>query len=282
VEYFTYYLKLMKFMNAQIYSLDFNTNSEKNKCFLGLRKGVLAFPDIDYSKNNKELGETKRLRASIRKIHTILSDAGYLSHLLHAVDPASSSIADEIKKLESAIINAVKTCRSCPSDQLTHNIFHSIQYWGGGEGRSIYVKPKERGDYRQRFNHNFGDGSNYKIFIDRILKENESRDRKSDDLGKVADSIENWGLSFASKHMNFVSKAVSGGSVPRWFIFDSIISSGCFGESIPNWKSYVIYCREMEKCAADYSVSADQFERALFNYFQDDPVGQLWGALRCR
>ena len=269
-------------MNTKSCNLEFDANSGANKHFLALRKGELCFPDIDYGKNNCVLHDTKRLGTSIKKIYKILSDAGYCSALLSCVDPQSSKIAEQVSGLESAIIKGVAEYHRHQNDELLMRIFHSIQFWGGGEGRSIYVRPKEKGTYSERFKHNFGSGAYYKTLIERILKENESREDKSKDLEQCTDSIKNWGLSFASKHMNFISKEVQPSNVPRWYVFDSIISMACFGEPTPVWKSYVTYCHELENYAKKRGVTGDQFERALFNYLQDDPVGQLWGALRCR
>jgi hypothetical protein len=269
-------------MDTKICNLEFNANSDANLHFLALKKGELSFPDIDYGKNNCVLNDTKRLGTSIKKIYTILSDTGYCSALLSCVDPQSSKIAEQVSTLESAIIKGVAEYHRYQNHELLMRIFHSIQFWGGGEGRSIYVRPKEEGTYSGRFRHNFGSGANYKKLIERILKENESREDKLKDLEQCTDSIKNWGLSFASKHMNFISKAVQPCNVPRWYVFDSIISMACFGEPTPVWKSYVIYCHELENHAKKRGVTGDQFERALFNYFQEDPVGQLWGALRCR
>jgi hypothetical protein len=269
-------------MNTKTCNLNFDTNSDVNKHFLALKKGVLCFPEIDYRNNNRALHESNRLRTSIKKIYKILSDAGYHADLLFSLNLNSGSIATEVSGMEDRIIKGVESYISNQDDQLMKRIFHSIQCWGGGEGRSIYVKPKENGNYRKRFEHNFGSGDYYKKFIDIILKENESRKDKLKDLEECTNSIKNWGLSFASKHMNFISKSVQNNKVPRWYVFDSVISMACFGKLTPDWESYVIYCRELENFANQQGVNGDQFERALFNYLQDDPVGQLWGALRCR
>ncbi len=268
-------------MDTKICNLEFNVKSDANKHFLALKKGELCFPDINYGKNNCVLNDTPRLHKSIKKINTILSKADYLSALLSRVDPELSDIAKQVLGLETAIIEGVVQYSKEPTDKLMRCIFHSIQFWGGGEGRRIYVRPK-KSTYSETFKHNFGSGDDYKKLIEKILKENESREYKLKDLEKCTDSIGNWGLSFASKHMNFISKAVQSSNVPRWYVFDSIISTACFGEPAPVWKSYATYCQELENQAKKQGVTGDEFERALFNYLQEDPVGQLWGALRCR
>ena len=136
-------------------------------------------------------------------------------------------------------------------------LFHTIQLWGGGEGRYIYVKG---GGFKENFNP--------KSYVELI-----NSSFNSTNVGNLLNEINKFNnlnkfinVAFITKHTRFLTlqnKEFSG--LP---IYDSVMSKNLMSEKYANLKHLEEYWKNMIEISNSKKIQLDVLERILFNYFR--------------
>ena len=211
--------------------------------------------------NNRPLDNDVNTK-SLKSMHTTLRRRGH-EDLLNEIIP--NYIPAEVdhtyfETIENYISNTISQYVQGQNDEDLVKIFHAVQFWGGSEGRYIYVMGKS-------FEFNFDIGE-YKLLFSlcnkpdklKIIKYCESNSRK----------IIRFGTSFITKHVKFITKYFHKEKNPELVlpIFDSIICESMFGyktspvKYISDYYEYLPKLCEVKKCTPEL------FENVLFNRSQ--------------
>lgn len=151
-------------------------------------------------------------------------------------------------------------------DLQLENIFHKIQLWGGNAGRNVYVRD---GGFDRNFNIEA-----YRSVFRGIKKIQSLDDFNRGYAGEPSQiyQIRHFGVSFATKHFKFISKALSNFT---WPIYDRVIAKGLYGRSEAAEGQYAAYVNDIYAFAERRNYRVDIVERALFNYFSDSAGGAV-------
>ena len=236
-----------------------------------LLPGEFALPELqdwDYAPLNLAMNTVGAMRTNM--INAGIQGAG------NWVPQAPNG--EDLENLQNVINQGIQELINAePNDDDLIEIFHKIQLWGGNTGRGIYVR---NNGFAQNFNRDAYRG----IFT--TAKNINSRENIAQAINSFQISIsqiQNFGLSFGSKHISFFSLAAHAADTQKIHIpiFDSILSKGCFGMNFPDYKKFKLFSRTLnnpeEEPLAEYSVQS--IERTLFNFF-GSPAGQEWIRLR--
>ena len=162
-----------------------------------------------------------------------------------------------ISRFEETIKNTVESFYNKRSTISTEDPFHTIQLWGGGEGRYIYVKG---GGFKKNFNS--------KSYIELI---NSSFNSTS--VGNLLNEIIKFNnlnkfinVAFITKHTRFLT--LQNKQFPGLPIYDSVMSKNLMLEKYANIKHLEEYWENMIEISNTKKIQLDVLERILFNYFR--------------
>lgn len=219
---------------------------------------TLNFPDIDYQELYPSLkNDLIENNKSVKSMRTILVNNGFHESIRNQKGLEFKNLSE----LEKYLFSTISSIRNITDDELI-DIFTKIQYWGGNQGRIIYVR-------RGGFDENF-DIEIYRKFIERCL--NFEKD------GDWVQTVSKWtfeshmfgfNVSFSTKHVRFwLYNKLKDYTLP---IFDNIIRSGfnsIQGNNLKNNReSLEFYWKQMIEKSTKEGITLKKLERLLFNYW---------------
>ena len=220
-----------------------------------LKKGEIAFPELDYSQYPDLNLNSTTLMAAYSVISSRV-EARFLEGLewekngdIHWQNSKLRSLADEVSGLISAYNKE-------PNDFTLNQIFLWIQLWGGNAGRTIFVRGKG-------WSNNFSINC-YRDSIGLIEK------GEFVEALKKMNTIYGINTAFSTKHIHFWSLA----QAP---IYDSIIAEIVFGDVVKE-KDYNVYLSALDELIeklGDSKITRSTIERNLFNWANSD-AGNEW------
>jgi hypothetical protein len=224
-----------------------------------LKKGELAFPELDFSQySDLNLNSTTLMAA-----HTVISsrvEPRFLVGLeweengdIQWQNAKLGVLASEVKELISEYLRE-------PNDFTLIQIFLWIQLWGGNAGRTIFVRGN---GWSKNFNINC-----YRDSINLIEK------GQFVEALKMMNTMFGINTAFSTKHVHFWSLA----NAP---IYDSIIAEIVFGDLVKE-KDYNRYLGALDALIAklgNNEITRSTIERNLFNWANTN-AGKEWRRLR--
>jgi hypothetical protein len=232
----------------------------KNLIVLGdLKKGELAFPELDFSQYPDLNLNSTTLMAAYSVISSRV-EARFLVGLeweengdIQWQNAKLGVLASEVKELISEYLRE-------PNDFTLIQIFLWIQLWGGNAGRTIFVRGN---GWAQNFNINC-----YRDSINLIEK------GQFVEALKMMNTMFGINTAFSTKHVHFWSLA----NAP---IYDSIIAEIVFGDLVKE-KDYNRYLGALDALIAklgNNEITRSTIERNLFNWANTN-AGKEWRRLR--
>jgi len=221
-----------------------------------LNIGEIAFPNLDFNR----FEDLNRNRTTLKGAYTTIERYGPPEMLVDLDWNFNGDIVWQngmLAILYDRIFQLIKEYYQNPTNELLIKIFTFIQLWGGNGGRGIYVNGR-------KWMGNF----NLETYL-KAVKLIEEVNYKS--ALKELNSINYFGISFATKHIHFWSQ----GGAP---IFDSIISKIVFGRKYPRESEYSKYIESIDKLILELGnpeITRMKVERTLFNWAETDEA-QNW------
>jgi len=256
----------------------------------GITSGTFAIPLLPWTLSPvglalTDLGSVRAMFTNVRK-----KAYGYvITHYLPHVTSAAALVASDLNILEGAILTDIHTATTSwhptppanPTDAVLTRIAVGIQLWGGNAGRGAFVQD---GGFSANFNP-----AAYRQMIAE-LKKSVPAGAAGMQCPNLQNAVNIWtgrgfnqfGVSFATKHFCFWSKAV--GMPNQLPIYDNIIAKIAMGHRQANWGHYWNYVNAMRSEVANinaanphfgslYTIS--QLERQLFNW-ANSPAAAYW------
>ena len=227
---------------------------------------TLIFPDdIDYQQSGyPPLRVDKIVESSVNNFFKPRMDDYFESSELE--NPLQGY--KKLSKVEEDLFNKISSFSNIEdiSDEELINIFHTIQMWGGWEGRYIFVQD---GGFEKNF-----DIETYRTLVSRCL--NLEKHRLLDWVNTVSKwtfecnkGINRFNTSFSTKHVRFwLYKKLKDDTLP---IFDDVIRSGfnnIQGNDLKNNRENLeFYWKQMIEKSKKEGITLNQLERLLFNYW---------------
>lgn len=217
-------------------------------------------PKIDYKYwlSKSETEETSGRSSSIQGIITNLTNKGYIKPGNILYDLVYTS--DQKRKPMQDIWNDAKKIStdlgSFENDDKLLAIFDAIQIWGGRMGKGMYVMKGKNGIPTRE---------EWKEWLP-LYREaiNLATMNQPGNALKILDNINQFGISFATKHLGFWAD---------YPIYDTRMSKMIFGKN-PNVKDYDNYVNILSKISTDEGINTFEVEQALFtfslNYFDNN------------
>ncbi len=162
-----------------------------------------------------------------------------------------------ISRFEETIKKIVESFYKNNSIISPEELFHTIQLWGGGEGRYIYVKG---GGFKENFNP-----ESYAELINSSFN-STNVENLLNEINKFNNLNKFINVAFITKHTRFLTlqnKQFSG--LP---IYDSVMSKNFMLEKYANLKHLEEYWKNMIEISNSKKMQLDVLERILFNYFR--------------
>ena len=232
----------------------------KNIVILGdLKKGELAFPELDFSQYpDLNLNSTTLMAA-----YSVISSRVEARFLVGLEWEEKGDILwqnEKLKVLSIQVNELITEYRREPNDFTLIQIFLLIQLWGGNAGRTIFVR---------------GNGwvKNIKINCYRDSINLVEKGQFFEAL-KMMNTMFGINTAFSTKHIHFWSLA----KAP---IYDSIIAEIVFGDLVKE-KDYNRYLGALDALIAklgNNEITRSTIERNLFNWANTD-AGKEWRRLR--
>jgi hypothetical protein len=229
---------------------------------------TLIFPDdIDYQQSGyPPLRVDKIVESSVNNFFNspVMDDYFERSELENPLQGYK-----KLSKVEEDLFDKISSFSNIEdiSDEELINIFHTIQMWGGWEGRHIFVQD---GGFEKNF-----DIETYRTLVSRCL--NLEKHRLLDWVNTVSkwtfecnNGINRFKTSFSTKHVRFwLYNKLKDNTLP---IFDLRIQNGfnkIQGNSLKNNKEEHLefYWKQMIEKSKKEDITLKQLERLLFNYW---------------
>ena len=224
---------------------------------LDLRKGEVAFPDIQYRLETPLNREKYTLKAAFTTITKVIGD-NYFEDLVWKNQGDLAWQNETLEYLSHSISLMIQEYRNTRSHELLKRIFVRVQLWGGNAGRGIFIR---NGGFEENF-----DLSTYEKSIELVLMGSFY------EALKKMNQIKYLSTAFSTKHIHFWSKR----EAP---IYDSIIAAAVLGRSVVKETDYPIYIEAIQALAKEKDSSVARVERNLFNWC-NTPEGVYWRKLR--
>lgn len=247
-----------------------------------LRHGDLAIPDLNWITATPSLTLTTGA-GTLPAMFTTISGKGFqkvLSHYLPNVTSSSQIRGSHLSSLEAGIIRdinlVVSSGKPFKKNVLLQHIAIGIHFWGGNSGRNAFIR---------------GNGflencpiDTYSALAEAVVFNPSGMLPPNGNWQTVynfARKFTNIGVSFATKHISFWSRAAA--SKTRFPILDSVIYNNFISQKgLPQWQHYVPFVRDFERIRQIVAartglagITLDQMERQLFNWM-NTPASQSW------
>ncbi len=247
-----------------------------------VKYGTLAIPDLNWVASTPTLALSNGA-GTLPAMFTTIQGRGFgktLKHYLPHVTSSHQISGGDLTLLETGIIRDINIVVSSGKPYQQHGLLPhiavGIHFWGGNSGRNAFVR---------------GDGffSNcpvnaYANMVESLISHPSGAMLPAghwDTVYKYAANFTYIGVSFATKHISFWSKATT--SSIRLPILDSIIYRKFISpKGLPQWQHYVPFVKDFENVRRIVAarpglagITLDQMERQLFNWI-NTPAAQDW------
>jgi hypothetical protein len=211
-----------------------------------------------------------------KAMFTLLQNSEFatvLDSYIPDVEVSRNLTIDHLRNLELLIIRDIDEIVNVildnnePIDILTRitHIAVAIQLWGGNTGRNPFVKGAG-------FNANFSSLSYLQI-----IKYVIGGDIENAILTWESRNFNHFGVSFASKHISFWSKAKR--AKKEYPIFDSLMAQVTLGRNNTNWRQYRLYSIGMDAtviCINIPDFTVFHLERQIYNWINELTPAMDW------
>jgi hypothetical protein len=247
-----------------------------------VKYGTLAIPDLNWVASTPTLALSSGA-GTLPAMFTTLEGRGFgetLKHYLPHVTSSHQISGSDLTLLETEIMRDINIVVSSGKPYQQHDLLPhiavGIHFWGGNSGRNAFVR---------------GDGffsncpvNDYANMVESLISQPGGAMLPAGHWDTVYNYAANFtyiGVSFATKHISFWSKATI--SSIRLPILDSIIYQKFISPNdLPQWKHYVPFVKDFENVRRIVAarpglagITLDQMERQLFNWI-NTPAARDW------